>query len=82
MKVKNALQTITTEGKTHHWGDCTHIICMLAHLHLTMIYDKQGYLKYGDYLRFQAGQDGLTAQDMCNQIRKTKHLSWILTGVS
>jgi len=44
MKVKNALQTITTEGKTH-WGDCTHIICMLAHLHQAMIYDKQGYLE-------------------------------------
>ena len=44
MKIKEALKIITTEGKSN-WSECTHIICMLAHLHQGMIYEKQGYLE-------------------------------------
>jgi hypothetical protein len=44
IKVKEALKIITTEAKGN-WTDCEHIICMLAHLHQEMIYDKQGYLE-------------------------------------
>ena len=44
IKVKDALKIITTEGK-EHWTGCNHIICLLAHLHQAMVYDKQGYLE-------------------------------------
>ena len=44
IKVKEALKIISTEAKSD-WSDCEHIICMLAHLHQSMIYDKQGYLE-------------------------------------
>lgn len=44
IKVKEALKIISTEAKKD-WSDCEHIICMLAHLHQSMIYDKQGYLE-------------------------------------
>jgi len=44
IKVKDALQTITSEAKDM-WSDCNHIILLLAHLHQGMIYEKQGYLE-------------------------------------
>ena len=44
MKVKDALELVTSEAK-QHWSDCTHIISMLAHLHQDMEYAKQGYLE-------------------------------------
>jgi len=44
IKVKDALQIITTEAKDK-WSNCEHIILMLAHLHQSMIYEKQGYLE-------------------------------------
>jgi hypothetical protein len=44
IKVKDALQIISSEAKKE-WSDCNHIICMLAHLHQAMEYEKQGYLE-------------------------------------
>jgi len=44
MKVKDALQTITTEAKSM-WSNCEHIVLMLAHLHQSMVYEKHGYLE-------------------------------------
>jgi len=44
IKVKDALQIITTEAK-NMWSNCEHIILMLAHLHQAMVYEKQGYLE-------------------------------------
>lgn len=44
VKVKDALQIITTEAKSM-WSDCEHIVLMLAHLHQSMVYEKQGYLE-------------------------------------
>ena len=44
MKIKDALKIITTEAKDM-WSQSEHIICMLAHLHQSMIYEKQGYLE-------------------------------------
>ena len=44
IKVKDALQIITTEAKDK-WSNCEHIILMLAHLHQAMVYEKQGYLE-------------------------------------
>ena len=44
MKIKDALKIITTEAKDM-WSQSEHIICMLAHLHSSMIYEKQGYLE-------------------------------------
>lgn len=44
IKVKEALKIVSTEAKSD-WSNCEHIICMLAHLHQSMIYDKQGYLE-------------------------------------
>lgn len=44
MRVKDGLKIVSTEGKDD-WSDCTHMICLLAHLHQAMIYDKQGYLE-------------------------------------
>ena len=44
MKIKNALEIVSTEGK-NEWSNCKHIICMLAHLHKEMVYDKKGYLE-------------------------------------
>lgn len=44
IKVKDALKIITTEGKDE-WSQSEHIICMLAHLHQAMVYEKQGYLE-------------------------------------
>ena len=44
MKVKDALQIITTEAKSM-WSECKHIVLLLAHLHQSMIYEKQGYLE-------------------------------------
>jgi hypothetical protein len=44
MKVKDALQIITSEAKSL-WSNCKHIVCFLAHLHQSMIYEKQGYLE-------------------------------------
>jgi hypothetical protein len=44
MKIKDALQIITSEAKSL-WSDSEHIICLLAHLHQAMVYEKQGYLE-------------------------------------
>jgi len=44
MKVKDALRIITTEAKSM-WSDCEHIVLLLAHLHQSMEYEKQGYLE-------------------------------------
>ena len=44
MKIKDALKIITTEAKDM-WSESEHIICLLAHLHQSMIYEKQGYLE-------------------------------------
>ena len=44
MKVKDALQIITSEAKSM-WSDCDHIVLMLGHLHQAMVYEKQGYLE-------------------------------------
>ncbi len=44
IKIKDALQIITSEAK-NLWSDCEHIICLLAHLHQAMTYEKQGYLE-------------------------------------
>jgi hypothetical protein len=44
IKVKDALQIVTSEAK-EYWTGCKHIVCLLAHLHQAMIYDKQGYLE-------------------------------------
>ena len=44
IKVKDALQIITTEAKDK-WSNCEHIVLMLAHLHQAMVYEKQGYLE-------------------------------------
>lgn len=44
IKVKEALKIISTEGK-EYWSGSEHVICMLAHLHQSMVYDKQGYLE-------------------------------------
>jgi hypothetical protein len=44
VKVKNALELVTTEAK-NEWSNCEHVIYMLAHLHQSMIYEKQGYLE-------------------------------------
>jgi hypothetical protein len=44
IKVKEALKIVSTEAKSE-WSDCDHIICMLAHLHQSMVYEKQGYLE-------------------------------------
>lgn len=44
IRVKEALKIISSEAK-NEWSQCEHIICMLAHLHQDMIYDKQGYLE-------------------------------------
>jgi len=44
IKVKDALQIITTEAKSM-WSNCEHIILMLAHFHQAMVYEKQGYLE-------------------------------------
>ena len=44
IKIKDALKIITTEAKDM-WSESEHIICLLAHLHQSMIYEKQGYLE-------------------------------------
>jgi len=44
IKIKKALETITVEAKDQ-WSESEHIICLLAHLHQAMIYEKQGYLE-------------------------------------
>jgi hypothetical protein len=44
MKIKDGLRIITSEAKDK-WSDSEHIICLLAHLHQAMIYEKQGYLE-------------------------------------
>jgi len=44
IKVKDALQIITTEAK-EKWSNCEHIILMLAHFHQSIVYEKQGYLE-------------------------------------
>lgn len=44
MKIKDALQIITSEAK-NLWSNSEHVICMLAHLHQAMAYEKQGYLE-------------------------------------
>jgi hypothetical protein len=44
IKVKEALKIVSTEAK-NEWSNCDHIIFMLAHLHQSMIYEKQGYLE-------------------------------------
>ena len=44
MKIKDALKIITTEAKDM-WSQSEHIICLLAHLHSSMVYEKQGYLE-------------------------------------
>ena len=44
MKIKDALKIITTEAKDM-WSQSEHIICLLAHLHQSMVYEKQGYLE-------------------------------------
>jgi len=44
LKVKDALQIITTEAKAT-WSNCNHVICMLAHLHQSMVYEKEGMLE-------------------------------------
>jgi len=44
VKTKEALKIITSEAK-QMWSDCEHMICMLAHLHQSMIYEKQGHLE-------------------------------------
>jgi len=44
LKFKEALKIITSEAKDK-WTDSKHIICILAHLHQGMIYEKQGYLE-------------------------------------
>lgn len=44
IKVKDALQIVTSEAKDM-WSECEHIICLLAHLHQAMEYEKQGYLE-------------------------------------
>jgi len=44
MKIKDALQIVSSEGKDN-WTDSKHIICLLAHLHQAMVYEKQGYLE-------------------------------------
>lgn len=44
MKIKDGLRIITSEAKDK-WSNSEHIICLLAHLHQAMIYEKQGYLE-------------------------------------
>ena len=44
MKVKDALRIVTSEAKDQ-WSGSEHIICLLAHLHQAMEYEKQGYLE-------------------------------------
>jgi len=44
IKVKDALQIITSEAKDM-WSNCKHMILMLGHLHQAMVYEKQGYLE-------------------------------------
>jgi len=44
IKIKDALQIITSEAKDL-WSGCEHVICLLAHLHQSMTYEKQGYLE-------------------------------------
>lgn len=44
IKINEALKIISTEAK-EDWSTCKHIICLLAHLHKAMIYDKEGYLE-------------------------------------
>ena len=44
LKVKDALQIITSEAKDE-WSDSKHIIWLLAHLHQAMVYEKQGYME-------------------------------------
>lgn len=44
VKIKDALKIVTTEAKDD-WSHCDRIVCMLAHKHQAMVYDKQGYLE-------------------------------------
>jgi len=44
IKIKEALKIITSEGKDD-WSNSEHIICLIAHLHQAMVYEKQGYLE-------------------------------------
>lgn len=44
MKIKDSLQTITSQGK-RHWSNANNIMCILAHLHGSMRYEKQGELE-------------------------------------
>jgi len=44
IKIKEALKIISSEGK-NMWSDSEHIICLIAHLHQAMEYEKQGYLE-------------------------------------
>lgn len=44
VKIKDVLNIITSEAK-QYWSECDHMICMLAHLHQSMVYEKQGYLE-------------------------------------
>lgn len=44
IKVKDALRIVSSEAKDK-WTDSKHIICLLAHLHQAMEYEKQGYLE-------------------------------------
>lgn len=44
IKVKEVLKIITSEAKDN-WSNAKHIICLLAHLHTEMAYERQGYLE-------------------------------------
>ena len=44
LKVKDALRIMTTEAKDK-WSGCNNMIWMLAHLHQSMVYEKQGHME-------------------------------------
>ncbi len=44
IKIRDALKIITTEAKDL-WSESEHMICLLAHKHQAMQYEKQGYLE-------------------------------------
>jgi len=44
IKIKDALKIVSSEAK-NEWSQSEHIVCILAHLHQAMVYEKQGYLE-------------------------------------
>jgi hypothetical protein len=79
VKVKEALKIVTTEAK-QEWSNCDHVIFMLAHLHQSMVYEKQGYL---EILRLPtiSGWSRWTNQMGYVQTEK-KNQSFIISGKS